>query len=59
MQVEVKLLRIGQRDIINIVGFRAHLTLQEYMSAVYLEMVKQSVTTRNLVSSEEVLPCTS
>ena len=54
MQVQVRLLKIGQR--VNVWVF-AHLTLQEFMSAVYLsdlKWLKQCVIMRFLVSSEEV-----
>ena len=54
MQVQVKLLKLGHR--VNVWTF-AHLTLQEYMSAVYLSnktWVMQCVMIRFIVSSEEV-----
>ena len=54
MQVQVKLLKLGHR--VNVWTF-AHLTLQEYMAAVYLSnktWVMQCVMIRFIVSSEEV-----
>ena len=54
MQVQVKLSKLGQR--INVWTF-AHLTLQEYMAAVYLsnrKWVMQCVMIRFIVSSQEV-----
>ena len=54
MQVQVKLLKLGHR--VNVWTF-AHLTLQEYMAAVYLSnktWVVQCVMIRFIVSSEEV-----
>ena len=54
MQVQVKLLKLGQR--VNVWTF-AHLTLQEYMAAVYLNnktWVMQCVMIRFIVSSQEV-----
>ena len=54
MQVQVKLLKIGQR--VNVWTF-AHLTLQEYMAALYLSnktWVMQCVMIRFIVSSQEV-----
>ena len=54
MQVQVKLLKLGQR--INVWTF-AHLTLQEYMAALYLNnktWVMQCVMIRFIVSSQEV-----
>ena len=54
MQVQVKLLKLGQR--VNVWTF-AHLTLQEYMAAVYLSnktWVMLCVMIRFIVSSQEV-----
>ena len=54
MQVQVKLLKLGHR--VNVWTF-AHLTLQEYMAAVYLNnktWVMQCVMIRFIVSSGEV-----
>ena len=54
MQVQVKLLKLGQR--VNVWTF-AHLTLQEYMAALYLSnktWVMQCVMIRFIVSSQEV-----
>ena len=54
MQVQVKLFKLGHR--VNVWTF-AHLTLQEYMAAVYLSnktWVMQCVMIRFIVSSEEV-----
>ena len=54
MQVQMKLLKLGQR--VNVWTF-AHLTLQEYMAAVYLSnktWVMQCVMIRFIVSSQEV-----
>ena len=54
MQVQVKILKLGQR--VNVWTF-AHLTLQEYMAAVYLSnkrWVMQCVMIRFIVSSVEV-----
>ena len=54
MQVQVKLLKLGQR--VNVWTF-AHLTLQEYMAAVYLsnkKWIMQCVMIRFIVSSQEV-----
>ena len=54
MQVQVKLFKLGHR--VNVWNF-AHLTLQEYMAAVYLSnktWVMQCVMIRFIVSSEEV-----
>ena len=54
MQVQVKLLKSGHR--VNVWTF-AHLTLQEYMAAVYLShktWVMQCVMIRFIVSTEEV-----
>ena len=54
MQVQVKLLKLGQR--VNVWTF-AHLTLQEYMAAVYLSnktWVMQCVMIRFIVSTQEV-----
>ena len=54
MQVRVKLLKLGHR--VNVWTF-AHLTLQEYMAAMYLSnktWVMQCVMIRFIVSSEEV-----
>ena len=54
MQVQVKLLKLGHR--VNVWNF-AHLTLQEYMAAVYLSnktWLMQCVMIRFIVSSEEV-----
>ena len=54
MQVQVKLLKLGHR--VNVWTF-AHLTLQEYMAAVYLsnkKWVMQCVMIRFIVSSQEV-----
>ena len=54
MEVQVKELNLGQR--VNVWTY-AHLTLQEYMAAVYLSnksWVEQCVIIRYIVSSEEV-----
>ena len=54
MQVQVKLLKLGHR--VNVWTF-AHLTLQEYMAALYLSnktWLMQCVMIRFIVSSEEV-----
>ena len=54
MQVQVNLMKLGQR--VNVWTF-AHLTLQEYMAAVYLSnkrWVMQCVMIRFIVSSQEV-----
>ena len=54
MQVQVKLLKLGHR--VNVWTF-AHLTLQEYIAAVYLSnktWVMQCVMIRFIVSTEEV-----
>ena len=54
MQVYVKILKLRQR--VNVWSF-AHLTLQEYMAAVYLEnkkWVQECIIMRYIVSSEEV-----